>query len=363
MRVGADGATGGVKGEGAQDTREQGGGPQPTVGVEGEAASWHVKDDAAAGKVLVLVPGDERRQASLGQGGRAEAAPGVPGFAMAKGMRESLAVRFGMIKGRAADDEAPRLGAIPDSPDQSDAELAPPCGVAMAGRVGDGGQGGFPGVVRRSLPGGCVRSGRIGGVNCIELANLQVFWAATPQAVLKAHEGNMPPPCIGAAARVVEQQGFAPTGAGKMERLLATGATRVIDSVATPRRGQMVLEMTRGGAHKVVNTIGLGALGQSLTAACHGGEGAMVGLCPGDAEPLDPALLNGKATVIRGISVGSASMYHDLAEVMDMHAIRPVIGARFGFGRVRDASAAQASDLFGRSLSSSRSRRTILAVT
>lgn len=74
----------------------------------------------------------------------------------------------------------------------------------------------------------------------------------------------------------------------------------------------------------------------------------MVGLRPGDAEPLDPSLLNGKATVIRGISVGSASMYRHVADVVDMHVIRPVIGARFGFDRVRDAYAAQASDLFGK---------------
>lgn len=135
---------------------------------------------------------------------------------------------------------------------------------------------------------------------------------------------------------------------GKAERLRAMGAACVIDSVATPHWGQAVLDATCGGVNKVVNTIGLGALGQSLVAACHGGEVAMVGLRPGDAEPLDPALLNGKATIIRGISVGSAAMYRDLAEVVEMHAIRPVIGARFGFDRVRDAYAAQASDLFGK---------------
>jgi len=135
---------------------------------------------------------------------------------------------------------------------------------------------------------------------------------------------------------------------GKAERLRAIGAARVIDSVATPQWGKAVFEMTNGGAHKVVNTIGVGALGQSLAAARHGGEVAMVGLRPGDAEPLDPSLLNGKATIIRGISVGSASMYRHLAAVVDMHAIRPVIGARFGFDRVRDAYAAQASDLFGK---------------
>ena len=122
--------------------------------------------------------------------------------------------------------------------------------------------------------------------------------------------------------------------AGKAERLRAMGVARVIDSVATPQWGQAVLEATQGRAHKVVNTVGLGALGQSLAAACHGGEVAMVGLRPGDAEPLDPSLLNGTATVIRGISVGSASMYRDLAEVVDLHAIHPVIGARFGFGGV-----------------------------
>lgn len=135
---------------------------------------------------------------------------------------------------------------------------------------------------------------------------------------------------------------------GKAERLQAMGAAHVIDSLATPQWGQAVLELTHGGAHKVVNTIGLGALGQSLAAARPGGEVAMVGLRPGDAGPLDPSLLNGKATVIRGISVGSASMYRDLAEVVDTHAIHPVIGARFGFDRVRDAYAAQASDLFGK---------------
>ncbi len=137
-------------------------------------------------------------------------------------------------------------------------------------------------------------------------------------------------------------------GTDKAERLRAMGAARVIDSMTTPQWGQTMLEETVGGAHKVVNTIGLGALGQSLAAACHGGEVAMVGLRPGEAEPLDPALLNGKATVIRGISVGSAAMYRDLATVVERDAIRPVIGARFGFERVRDAYAAQASDLFGK---------------
>lgn len=136
--------------------------------------------------------------------------------------------------------------------------------------------------------------------------------------------------------------------ASKAERLRSMDAGRVIDSIATPQWGQVAFEMTNGGAHKVVNTIGLGALGQSLVAARGGGEVAMVGLRPGDAEPLDPSLLNGKATVIRGISVGSASMYRHLAEVVGLHAIRPVIGGRFGFDRVRDAYAAQASDLFGK---------------
>ncbi len=135
---------------------------------------------------------------------------------------------------------------------------------------------------------------------------------------------------------------------GKAERLRAIGAARVIDSTATPLWGQAAFEATDGGAQKVVNTIGLGALSQSLTAATPGGEVAMVGLRPGDAEPLDPALLNGKATVIRGISVGSAAMYCDLAAVVDRHAVRPVIGGRFGFDLVREAYAAQASDLFGK---------------
>lgn len=137
--------------------------------------------------------------------------------------------------------------------------------------------------------------------------------------------------------------------AGKAERLRAMGAAHVIDSVATPQWGEAVIETTRGGAHKVINTVGLEAIGQSLAAARYGGEVAMVGLRPGSAEPLDPSLLNGKGTVIRGISVGSAAMYHALSGVVDMHRVRPVIGARFGFEGVRDAYAAQASfNVFGK---------------
>ncbi len=137
--------------------------------------------------------------------------------------------------------------------------------------------------------------------------------------------------------------------AKKIERLRAMGAAHVIDSMAIPEWGQAVVEVTQGGAHKVVNTIGLEALGQSLIAARYGGEVVMVGLRPGNAEPLDPALLHGKGTTIRGISVGSASMYCALAEVVDEHRIRPVIGARFDFESVREAYAAQASfDLFGK---------------
>lgn len=129
----------------------------------------------------------------------------------------------------------------------------------------------------------------------------------------------------------------------KGNRLLQMGAARVIDSKANAEWGQAVLDATGGGAHKVVNTVGLEALGQSLAAARYGGEVAMVGLRPGDAGPIDLSQLNGKGTVIRGITVGSAAMYAALAAVVDMHGLKPVIGSRFGFEQARGAYAAQAS--------------------
>lgn len=135
----------------------------------------------------------------------------------------------------------------------------------------------------------------------------------------------------------------------KGDRLLQMGAARVIDSKANAEWGQAVLDATGGGAHKVVNTVGLDALGQSLAAARYGGEVAMVGLRPGDAGPIDPSQLNGKGTVIRGITVGSAAMYAALAAVVDMHGLKPMIGARFSFEQARGAYAAQASfDTFGK---------------
>jgi len=125
--------------------------------------------------------------------------------------------------------------------------------------------------------------------------------------------------------------------ADKRRRLMELGAEPVIDRQATPDWGEAVLEAT-GGVHKVVDSVGPGAANRSLTALAYGGEVAVVGLI--DMEGPAPGFaLYGKS--LRGIMVGSERMYDELSAFVDKHALKPIIGERFGFDAVREALHAQ----------------------
>jgi len=128
-------------------------------------------------------------------------------------------------------------------------------------------------------------------------------------------------------------------------QLAQLGADPVIDRVATPGWGQAILEAT-GGVHKVVDTIGMATVNESLTALGYAGEVAMVGLMDMDG-PAPGFALFGKS--LRGIMVGNGAMYAALSAFVDEHGIVPIVGERFGLEGAREALRAQAaSDVFGK---------------
>ncbi|WP_198661616.1 zinc-dependent alcohol dehydrogenase family protein [Lewinella sp. IMCC34183] len=105
------------------------------------------------------------------------------------------------------------------------------------------------------------------------------------------------------------------------DRLRSRGIETIINSASEEDWGQAVAEAT-GGVDKVINTIGFGAVNQALTACAYGGEVAVIGL----RDQKGPALgfeLFGKS--VRGIMVGSASMYAALKEQLETSRKKPII--------------------------------------
>ena len=123
----------------------------------------------------------------------------------------------------------------------------------------------------------------------------------------------------------------------KLTRVREMGVEYRINSSKIPSWGTEVFQLT-GGVDKVVDTVGMGTLDQSLAALMAGGEVALVGLFAQVGSPLGLALF-GKS--VRGITGGSALMYEQLAGIVDNHNIAPKIDREFEFHEVKQALSAQ----------------------
>jgi NADPH:quinone reductase-like Zn-dependent oxidoreductase len=134
----------------------------------------------------------------------------------------------------------------------------------------------------------------------------------------------------------------------KLERLRALGAADVLNYRDTADWGGVVFDRS-GGVDKVVEVGGAGTLNQSLAALAYGGEVAIVGFLAGGGGPPEPYHLMGKGATIRGIAVGSVSMFAAMAQAMDDAGLKPPIDRRFRFDEAREAYRTQASpDVFGK---------------
>lgn len=138
----------------------------------------------------------------------------------------------------------------------------------------------------------------------------------------------------------------------KLARARGLGADETINYRATPRWYEAVLDLTDGrGANIVVNTVGMSELDACLEASASGGRILFVGsnavspdrrLAP--PEPLKRlGLLIIRDLTLKGIVVGSRSMFADLLAAAHARRIEPVIDSVWPFDQANEALAHMAS--------------------
>jgi NADPH:quinone reductase-like Zn-dependent oxidoreductase len=136
----------------------------------------------------------------------------------------------------------------------------------------------------------------------------------------------------------------------KAERLLALGASDVVNYVHTPAWGARVRELTAGrGVDAVVEVGGGGTVAQSLGALALGGRISLVGSLAGAGEGLDLMRFFFAGAAMRTIGIGSRSDFEDLNRVLDRHRIHPVVDRVFPLDEAPDALAyAESGSRFGK---------------
>lgn len=122
----------------------------------------------------------------------------------------------------------------------------------------------------------------------------------------------------------------------KLERGRALGADHLINYAKQPDWDQAVLAATGGrGVDHVVEVGGPGTLQRSISAARHGGQVHLIGvLTGGTLEPL-PILF--KTVTVRGVFVGSRTMFEAMNRLITQRGLKPVIDRVFPFAEARDA--------------------------
>ncbi|WP_137680791.1 zinc-dependent alcohol dehydrogenase family protein [Aurantiacibacter suaedae] len=135
----------------------------------------------------------------------------------------------------------------------------------------------------------------------------------------------------------------------KLERVRALGVDHLVNYKTTPEWGEHIAK-NFGGATQVVEVGGVGTLQQSINALAPEGEIALIGVLS-DGEPPHPRQLMMTGGSIRGIFVGSVRMAMDLNAMVDDHAIKPPVGATFGFDEATAAYAhAWGPESFGKTV-------------
>ena len=118
----------------------------------------------------------------------------------------------------------------------------------------------------------------------------------------------------------------------KLKLAKKLGADHVVNYAEHPEWHEVVRELTDGvGVDNVLEVGGAGTLERSLQAARVGGTISLIGLLsnPDQQPSVLPALLS--AQTIRGIYVGSVALTRQLARVVEVNGIRPVIDKTLAF--------------------------------
>ncbi len=126
----------------------------------------------------------------------------------------------------------------------------------------------------------------------------------------------------------------------KRERLMAMGASAVVNYVNEPEWGKAVRKLAGGrGVDRVVEVGGPGTINQSLRAVAAGGEIASIGFLSSDNPGIDFFTLKTSGASFRNIAVGDRTGLIALSRAVEMSGLKPVIDRAFAFEEARQAFA------------------------
>ena len=124
----------------------------------------------------------------------------------------------------------------------------------------------------------------------------------------------------------------------KLARSKTLGANSTINYCATLDWETAVLDLTQGdGVDRVIEVGGPGTLQKSIAATRVGGAIQLIGILTGVGGEITPTDIMRKSISIRGIYVGSRTMFAEMIAFMTTHRITPVIDEIFEFNDARQA--------------------------
>ena len=124
----------------------------------------------------------------------------------------------------------------------------------------------------------------------------------------------------------------------KLEKMKSLGAGEVINYRTNPEWDAAVLELTRGsGVDRVVEVGGPGTFDRSVNAVRVGGIIGLIGVLTGVSGAINPTPIMVKSITVKGIYVGSRTMFADMNRAIEAHNLKPVIDQTFDFKDARSA--------------------------
>lgn len=134
----------------------------------------------------------------------------------------------------------------------------------------------------------------------------------------------------------------------KLEQAAALGADHLLNYLETPSWGRRVRELT-GGVDHVIEVGGAQTLAESLQAVRPGATISLIGVLAGTATPVNLLPIVMRQVRVQGVLVGHARSFATMLQLIEQHAIRPVIGPIFRLSEFRDAfDALAAQEHFGK---------------
>jgi len=124
----------------------------------------------------------------------------------------------------------------------------------------------------------------------------------------------------------------------KLQKMKALGASEVINYRTNPEWDAAVLELTGGsGVDRVVEVGGPGTFDRSVNAVRVGGIIGLIGVLTGVSGAINPTPIMVKSITVKGIYVGSRTMFADMNRAIEAHNLKPVIDQTFDFKDARSA--------------------------